>query len=252
MIDWEAKFGELKRIAALNLDGRASDLAVVLLWHLNPEHGVAFPGADELQDALKASHATVERAASTLVEARVLGSAKRRGSAVRWFRALCDMTPADAKHRVALIQAAWRGKNGSSKMRDHANDPAGVRRSHPSQSSPKVRYLNTPNKSPIVSAGAATVSEDAFRLVETIAMIAGLPSGEPWPRGWRGAPAEAERWLREEGWLFEHCVETARSVMSRRRTADPVQSLRFFERPIRDAWNGIPDLPPRRQAAGNR
>jgi len=141
MIDWQAKLTEAKRVAALNLPGRALDLAVLFLWHLNPEHGVAFPGAEEVEETLKASHPTIERATAVLVEAAVLGSAKRRGAAVRWFRALRDMSPSEAKDRVRLIQAAWRSKDDPSKVRDRGQDPADVRALNPHNGHQKCGIL---------------------------------------------------------------------------------------------------------------
>jgi hypothetical protein len=168
MIDWMAKAAEAKRIAGLDLPGRAMDLAVVLLWHLNPEHGVAFPGADDLQVALGgASDRTVQRAIATLISAGVIGSAKRRGAAVRWFPRLMQMPPGEARRRVENLQAQWRSKNDPSKVTDHhSNDPSDARSVDPSRRPSKESDLNLPSNEQSLSGRQRRTfqsSKDDFR-----------------------------------------------------------------------------------------
>src|SRR5262245_61747775 len=98
-ISWEEKLREARRIASLDLPGRALDVAIVLLCHLNPNHGIAFPSTDKIAADLDTSTFTVGRATGTLEGAGVIKWALRREAAVRWFPGLMDMSQEEAKHR---------------------------------------------------------------------------------------------------------------------------------------------------------
>jgi len=241
VISWEAKLREAARIASLGLAGRASDLAVIVLVYLNHEHGVAFPGVEELADLLKASPETVGRASAELDRAGAARFAKRRGAAVRWFPALLDMSPAEAKAKVRALQEGWRSR--------HAVDPSSpTDQVDPSKSTPRDRShqgprmtdLKTPRKSPSVIVGDPAIpTEAAFRLANAIAEIAGVLRGDAgWPRSWSNAPKIAQQWLSSRNWLPEACIQAARSVMASKRGGPPV-SIKYFEPAIERLWDGI-------------
>lgn len=141
-------------------------LAVVLLSHLNPEHGVAFPGMDSLKVALGGvSDDTAERASAALTSAGVLKSAKRRGAKVRWFPVLMDMSPDEARRRVRVLQTRWRSKDDPASLRGHSGDPADVRTVEPARRSSEVRDLNLPSNCPNLNGWEDQPRDEFFHLI---------------------------------------------------------------------------------------
>lgn len=240
VISWEAKLREAARIASLGLAGRATDLAVTLLVYLNHEHGVAFPHVEELAELLKASPETVGRGSRELDRAGAVRFAKRTGAAVRWFPALLDMSPGEAKAKVRALQEAWRSRRNvdPSKMTDQLG-PSNTTPRDPSYRGSKMTDLNPPRNNPRVIVGdRAITTEAAFKLAEEVAQIAGLRAGE-WPRSWQSAPKIAQQWLSERGWMAEVCLQAARTVMATKQGGPPI-SIKYFERAIERLWNSVP------------
>jgi predicted transcriptional regulator len=255
----KAKLREARRIAALNLGGRALDLAVVLLDYLNPEHGVAWPGVEDLADELRTSTDTIGRATTTLADAGVAKLAKRRGAAARWFPNLVDMEPEEAKRRVKSVVDKWK-QHGPAKMRDHEpeaaaplDDPAKTSVVDPAPSTAKVRDLkSTSNRSNINAAADAAghararevPTEAAFKLVDELAKIAGLPKDSTkWPEPWRHAAPLVQEWLTELserpfaaevfvdqiGGISGFCAWVARNVMKRQNArAGAQRTIKYF------------------------
>jgi hypothetical protein len=249
-ISWRDKMREAKRIASLGLPGRATDLAIVLLCHLNPDAGVAWAGVEELAAQIGASVDTVGRATSVLDAAGVARFAKRRGAAARWFPAIEDMESDEAKRRVAAGIESWRrgSRNGGraddpAKMRDQADAPADLRAQESARSSTNARDLKTPTRGSNVKLEPAasrqsqprSISERAFALVDELARIAGLPpDSTAWPEAWRrsqSAQGLAQSWL-DGGWTAELCIAAARAVMAKKKDGPP-NSMKYFEPAIK-------------------
>jgi hypothetical protein len=240
-ISWEAKMREATRIAALNLPGRATDLAIVLLRHLNPDLGVAMPSVELLADELRTSQKTVERASSALNAAGVARYAKRRGAAARWFPALMEMQPEEAKRRVNALIETWKAKgrigkpDDPSSLRGQIHDPSEVPSPEPANPPPKMRDLKTPNmrsKGKGTSSPARPPSEEAFQLVDQLAEIAGLTKDSAtWPDGWRFAQRLAQSWI-DRGWTTDLCNDAAKDVMAKKREGPP-NSMKYFEPAIK-------------------
>lgn len=85
------------------------------------------------------------------------------------------------------------------------------------------------------SAGArdperSMIGDEAKRLTEEIAVIAGYPEVADWPPGWCGAPLRVQAFL-DAGWHREVMLAAAREAMGNKRDGPPF-SIGFFERPF--------------------
>jgi DNA-binding transcriptional regulator YhcF (GntR family) len=257
-ISSDDKLREAARIAALKLPGRALDLAVLLLRHLNFELGVAWPGVEDLADELGISTQTIGRATAILADAGVAKFAKRRGAAARWFPNLMDMEPEEAKRRVAKAIKNW--KHDRSKMRDHEaeavagltgiplDDPSKMSPIGPSTSVAQVRDLKSTSNRLILNAATAAnarlpPTEAAFNLVDQLAKIAGLSENSiQWPEPWRHAAPLVQSWLTD---LSERpfatgtspaqlCVLAAKGVMKSETAREGARrTIKYFEPAIK-------------------
>jgi hypothetical protein len=256
-ISSDDKLREAARIAALKLPGRALDLAVLLLRHLNFELGVAWPGVEDLAAELGISTQTIGRATAILADAGVAKFAKRRGAAARWFPNLMDMEPEEAKRRVAKAIKNW--KHGPSKMRDHEaeavagltgiplDDPSKMGPIDPSTSVAEVRDLKSTSNRSILNAATAAArlppTEAAFKLVDQLAKIAGLSKDSiTWPEPWRHAAPLVQAWLTDlserpfaaETSPAQLCVLAAKGVMKSETARDGARrTIKYFQPAIK-------------------
>lgn len=74
------------------------------------------------------------------------------------------------------------------------------------------------------------VPDEAMRLAEEIAVIAGYPVPTDWPPGWCGAPMRVASWL-AQGWRADVALAAVRASMARKRDGPP-STITYFERAI--------------------
>jgi hypothetical protein len=94
-----------KTIRAMLLKGVNSAVLDILLDWTNERYGIVFPRLLKLARAAGVSRSTAKRTLRALKSAKVIRQKRRVGAAIHWFPALADMTPAEAKRRLAALCA---------------------------------------------------------------------------------------------------------------------------------------------------
>jgi hypothetical protein len=110
LVGKDQKFDYAVKLAKLHLPGLSGNLAVLLLYYLNIYDAVCFPGVETLSEDLDVPLRSIGRYLSTLERAHIIKSATRRGSAVRWFPEIVDMTPDEARAHAKAVQERWKAR----------------------------------------------------------------------------------------------------------------------------------------------
>ena len=82
-------------------------------------------------------------------------------------------------------------------------------------------------------ARARACAREAFDLALSLGKICGFEDAAYWPPGWAQAPRRVQQML-DEGWLSQVMLDTATSVMRRRREKGepPPETITYFEKPF--------------------